>query len=114
MGGPPLTRYSAHAAFTRVSRTPVIPPLLFLAVAGLAYALVSACAWRRRSSPRPCSSCVSGCSPARCSASWGSGPTASCSFRFLQAALGMMLFVDASSLDLRNVSLKAALAGDCS
>ena len=31
--------------------------------------------------------------------------------RFLQAALGMMLFVDASSLDLRNASLKAALAG---
>ena len=110
MGGPPLTRYSAHAAFTRVSRTPVIPPLLFLAVAGLAYALVSA---------RLATSVIStplffvglGLLAGPTLGLVGLRPDSELLVRFLEAALGMMLFVDASSLDLRNASLKAALAG---
>jgi len=110
VGGPPVTRYSAHAAFTRVSRPPVIPPLLFLAVAGLAYALVSArLATSVISTPLffVCLGLLAG--PAL--GLVGLRPDSELLVRFLQAALGMMLFVDASSLDLRSVSLRAALAG---
>ncbi len=110
VGGPPVTQYSAHAAFTQVGRAPVIPPLLFLALAGLAYALVSA---------RLATSVIStplffvglGLLAGPALGVVGLRPDSELLVRFLEAALAMMLFVDASSLDLRNASLKAALAG---
>jgi NhaP-type Na+/H+ or K+/H+ antiporter len=88
----------------------MIPPLLFLALAGLAYALVSA---------RLATSILSmplfftglGLLAGPGLGLVGLRPDSELLVRFLQAALGMMLFVDASSLDLRNLSLKAALAG---
>ena len=88
----------------------MIPPLLFLALAGLAYALVSA---------RLATSVIStplffvglGLLAGPVLGLVGLRPDSELLVRFLQAALGMMLFVDASSLDLRNGSLKAALAG---
>jgi NhaP-type Na+/H+ or K+/H+ antiporter len=88
----------------------MIPPLLFLALAGLAYALVSA---------RLATSVIStplffaglGLLAGPVLGLVGLRPDSELLVRFLQAALGMMLFVDASSLDLRSVSLKTALAG---
>jgi NhaP-type Na+/H+ or K+/H+ antiporter len=88
----------------------VIPPLLFLALAGLAYALVSA---------RLATSVVStplffaglGLLAGPVLGLVGLKPDSELLVRFMQAALGMMLFVDASSLDLRTASLKGALAG---
>ena len=88
----------------------MIPPLLFIALAGLAYALVSA---------RLATSFISmplffvglGLLAGPVLGLVGLRPDSELLVRFLQAALGMMLFVDAASLDLRNGSLKTALAG---
>jgi NhaP-type Na+/H+ or K+/H+ antiporter len=99
---PERERHRAHP--------PVIPPLLFIALAGLAYALVSA---------RLATSVIStplffvglGLLAGPALDLVALRPDSELLVRFLEAALGMMLFVDASSLDLRNVSLKAALAG---
>ncbi len=88
----------------------MIPPLLFVALAGLAYALVSArLATSVISTPLffVCLGLLAG--PALGLVELR--PDSELLVRFLEAALGMMLFVDASSLDLRNGSLKAALAG---
>jgi len=87
-----------------------VPPLLFLALAGLAYALVSA---------RLATSVVSaplffaglGLLAGPALGLVGLKPDSELLVRFLQAALGMMLFVDASSLDLRQVVLRPAFAG---
>jgi sodium/hydrogen antiporter len=88
----------------------VIPPLLFLALAGLAYALISA---------RLATSVIStplffvglGLLAGPALGLVGLRPDSELLVRFMQAALGMMLFVDASSLDLRSLPLKAVLAG---